>query len=224
MKNKQKGRVKKADVTLGLKNIEKEMGAYNPCICRKTCKFQNHRQNFAVGGAKTKFVHNVMAILTLKQIEEENRYATHNEQDTLSRYVGWGDMPQAFNPDNSQWAEEYAELKCILTDSEYESARASTLNAHYTSNGERYLDGNQENAEYNRGNQNQVSVNRNAGSGGIIGVFTHISAIKRRPIRLSGRKFSRKSDSKQAQKEKAIETENSSHFYWEDEYDDELEI
>ena len=77
------------------------------------------------GGAKTKFRNNTMAINTLKTIESENRAATADEQETLSRYVGWGGLPQAFDPDNPQWRNECAELKALLADEEYESARTS---------------------------------------------------------------------------------------------------
>ena len=86
-----------------------------------------------VGGPKTKFRRNVEAIRTLKQIEDEGRAATPAEQETLSQYVGWGGLPDAFDPDKEEWAEEYAELKGLLAPDEYTSARASTLTAHYTS-------------------------------------------------------------------------------------------
>jgi N12 class adenine-specific DNA methylase len=85
------------------------------------------------GGAKTKYGYNIAAIRLLKRLKEENRLATPDEQEILSRYVGWGGLPQAFDENNSQWAKEYAELKELLTDEEYASARSSTLNAHYTS-------------------------------------------------------------------------------------------
>ena len=85
------------------------------------------------GGAKTKFQRNVTAIRTLKQIESEYRLATPEEQEILSQYVGWGGLPDAFDETKPQWSEEYAELKELLTPEEYRSARASTLNAHYTS-------------------------------------------------------------------------------------------
>ena len=85
------------------------------------------------GGPKAKFRMNLEAIRTLGKIEGENRRATKQEQEILSRYVGWGGIPQAFDPNNSAWASEYAELKAALTETEYESARASTLSAHYTS-------------------------------------------------------------------------------------------
>lgn len=85
------------------------------------------------GGAKTKYGYNAAAIRTLQTIEAEERYATPEEQETLSRYVGWGGIPQAFDSENASWAKEYAELKNLLSEDEYASARASTLNAHYTS-------------------------------------------------------------------------------------------
>lgn len=85
------------------------------------------------GGAKTKFQRNVAAIRTLKQIESEYRLATPEEQELLSQYVGWGGLPDAFDESKPQWSEEYAQLKELLTPDEYRSARASTLNAHYTS-------------------------------------------------------------------------------------------
>jgi len=88
--------------------------------------------NLGAGGEKAKYQYNVTAIRTLKQIEAENRLATPEEQETLSRYVGWGGIAQAFDEGNPKWAKEYAELKELLTPEEYESARSTTLNAHYT--------------------------------------------------------------------------------------------
>ena len=87
--------------------------------------------NLGVGGPKVKYRRNVEAIRTLQQIEAEGRSATEAEQEVLSRYVGWGGIPDAFDPDKADWSAEYQELKSLLTDSEYKSARASTLNAHY---------------------------------------------------------------------------------------------
>lgn len=84
------------------------------------------------GGQKTRYAANIAAIRTLKQIEAERRTATADEQKVLSKYVGWGGIPQAFDNENDKWAKEYAELKELLTDEEYKAARASTLNAHYT--------------------------------------------------------------------------------------------
>ena len=104
---------------------------------------ENHSykaQNFHItddhlgeGGAKTKYAFNIAAIQTLKQIEAENRQATPQEQETLSKYVGWGGLPQAFDAQNASWQKEYQQLKSLLTDEEYAAARGSTLNAHYTS-------------------------------------------------------------------------------------------
>ena len=85
------------------------------------------------GGPKEKFRANLDAIRTLKAIEAEERGATAEEQEVLSRYVGWGGLPDAFDPDKENWSKEYTELKEVLTPEEYESARGSVLNAHYTS-------------------------------------------------------------------------------------------
>ena len=82
---------------------------------------------------KPKYQYNVTAIRTLKQIEGEGRLATPEEQEVLSRYVGWGGISKAFDPDDPKWAKEYAELKELLTPEEYNSARSTVLNAHYTS-------------------------------------------------------------------------------------------
>ena len=86
-----------------------------------------------VGTAKEKFQRNVEAIRTLETIESEKRPATNEEQEALSKYVGWGGLADAFDETKSAWAKEYAELKKLLSEEEYISARESTLNAHYTS-------------------------------------------------------------------------------------------
>ena len=85
------------------------------------------------GGSKQKYARNVEAIRTLFRLEQEHRAATAEEQQVLSQYVGWGGLPDAFDPDKDSWATEYAELKGLLSEGEYAAARASTLNAHYTS-------------------------------------------------------------------------------------------
>ena len=85
------------------------------------------------GGAKARFRANMDAITTIKRIEAEGRAATADEQEVLSRYTGWGAIPDAFDESKSDWAKEYAELKAALTPEEYEAVRSSTLNAHYTS-------------------------------------------------------------------------------------------
>lgn len=100
---------------------------------------ESKAQNFTItdfhvgeGGAKQKFRANMDAIHTLKLLEKEDRYATAQEQQILSRYVGWGGLADAFGK-KASWSAEYQELKEALTEEEYAAARASTLNAHYTS-------------------------------------------------------------------------------------------
>jgi len=83
--------------------------------------------------AKEKFRQNVEAIRTLEKIEGENRIATPKEQEILAKYVGWGGLADAFDETKANWASEYQELKSLLSTEEYDSARESTLNAHYTS-------------------------------------------------------------------------------------------
>ncbi len=85
------------------------------------------------GNAKEKFRRNIEAIRTLEKIEGENRTATPEEQKILSQYVGWGGLADAFDETKANWAGEYRELKNLLSQQEYASARESTLNAHYTS-------------------------------------------------------------------------------------------
>ena len=89
--------------------------------------------DLGAGGAKTKFKANIEAIQLLQTLDAEQRQATAEEQEVLSRYVGWGGIPQAFDEKNADWAKEYAELKSLLPADEYSEARASTLNAFYTS-------------------------------------------------------------------------------------------
>ena len=85
------------------------------------------------GGAKQKYARNIEAIRTLFKLEQEHRDATAEEQQVLSRYVGWGGLADAFDPGKNSWAKEYVELKGLLSEDEYAAARSSTLNAHYTS-------------------------------------------------------------------------------------------
>lgn len=101
---------------------------------------EGERVNFRItdtdlgaGGPKAKFRANMEAIHLLKQLEEERRLATPQEQEVLSRYVGWGGIPNAFDKNNAEWASEYRELYDTLTPEEYDAARSSTLNAFYTS-------------------------------------------------------------------------------------------
>lgn len=85
------------------------------------------------GGAKAKCRANIEAIRLLKYLEENGFQASSEQQEVLSRYVGWGGIPEVFDESKSEWSKEYAELKALLTPEEYEAARGSTLNAHYTS-------------------------------------------------------------------------------------------
>ena len=126
---------------------KEELPAPPPARREKVSPFVLHpeipsseRHNFRItddhlgeGGAKTKFKNNVAAIRTLKEIEFDDRLATPEEQEILSRYVGWGGLPQAFDENNEQWADEFTELYGLLSPEEYEAAKATTLNAHYTS-------------------------------------------------------------------------------------------
>ena len=90
-------------------------------------------EHLGEGGAKQKYARNIAAIRTLFQLEQEHRGATVEEQEVLSQYVGWGGLPDAFDPDKSNWSKEYTELKGLLSEDEYAAARSSVLNAHYTS-------------------------------------------------------------------------------------------
>ena len=96
-------------------------------------KFRITDSDLGAGGAKTKYQANISAIRLLKQLEAEGLQASPDQQDVLSRYVGWGGLADAFDQDKENWRAEYAELNELLTPEEYEAARASTLNAHYTS-------------------------------------------------------------------------------------------
>ena len=89
--------------------------------------------DLGIGGPKQKFARNIEAIRTLFKLEEEHRGATAEEQQVLSQYVGWGDLADAFDPSKENWSAEYTQLKGLLSEDEYAAARASTLNAHYTS-------------------------------------------------------------------------------------------
>ena len=90
-------------------------------------------EHLGEGGPKQKFARNIKAIRTLQTVEAEDRSATPDEQEILSRYVGWGGLADAFDSEKDSWAKEYKELKRLLPEDEYAAARASTLNAHYTS-------------------------------------------------------------------------------------------
>ena len=94
--------------------------------------FKINNDNLGVGTAKEKFRNNIEAIKILKLCEKENRYATVEEQEILSKYVGWGGLKSAFEKDNNSWGNEYAELKNLLTEEEYKDASESSLTAYYT--------------------------------------------------------------------------------------------
>ena len=95
--------------------------------------FRIQDNDLGAGGPKAKYKANMEAIHLLQTLEKEERLAAPEEQEILSRYVGWGGIPQAFEESNSSWADEYLELKNTLSPEEYRAARASTLNAFYTS-------------------------------------------------------------------------------------------
>lgn len=100
---------------------------------QKPINFRITDDDLGAGGPKTKYKANVEAIRVLQTLDAEQRQATAEEQEILSRYVGWGGIPQAFDVNNAEWSKEYAELQSLLTADEYKEARASTLNAFYTS-------------------------------------------------------------------------------------------
>ena len=115
-------------------------GEFQPYLKPETEKIVTEPHNFRIqdndlgaGGPKAKYKANMEAIHLLQTLEKEERLAAPEEQEILSRYVGWGGIPQAFEENNSSWANEYLELKNTLSPEEYSAARASTLNAFYTS-------------------------------------------------------------------------------------------
>lgn len=95
-------------------------------------QFKITNDNLGDGSPREKFNNNVEAIRVLKKCEEENRFATPQEQEILSKYVGWGGLPQAFDEKDSSWSNEYSILKNLLDEKEYSQARESTLTAFYT--------------------------------------------------------------------------------------------
>jgi N12 class adenine-specific DNA methylase len=99
----------------------------------KAENFRITNDHIGEGSKREKLVGNIAAITTLQTIEREQRSATKEEQEILSHYVGWGGLPEVFDKDNSSFSNEYAQLKSMLSEEEYKMARASTLNAHYTS-------------------------------------------------------------------------------------------
>ena len=106
---------------------------YKANLRRTAENFHITDDHLGEGGPKAKFQANVEAIKLLKYLEETTEQATPEQQKILSRYVGWGGLADAFDPDKESWSKEYAQLKELLTPEEYAAARGSTLNAHYTS-------------------------------------------------------------------------------------------
>ena len=94
--------------------------------------FKINNNDLGIGGKKEKYKNNIEAIKVLKLCEEQNRYATNEEQEILSKYVGWGGIPEAFDSRIDNWHNEYEELKSLLTEKEYKEAKKSTLTAFYT--------------------------------------------------------------------------------------------
>ena len=106
---------------------------YKANLRRTAENFRITDDHLGEGGPKAKFQANVEAIKLLKHLEETTGQATPEQQKILSRYVGWGGLADAFDPEKESWSKEYAQLKELLTSEEYAAARGSTLNAHYTS-------------------------------------------------------------------------------------------
>ena len=106
---------------------------YKANLRRNAQNFRITDEHLGEGGPKTKFQANVNAIRLLKELEAAGQQASPEQQEILSRYVGWGGLADAFDPEKPAWASEYAQLKELLTPEEYAAARSSTLNAHYTS-------------------------------------------------------------------------------------------
>ncbi|EKC45059.1 DNA methylase, partial [human gut metagenome] len=106
---------------------------YKDNLRRNAQNFRITDEHLGEGGPKAKFQANVNAIRLLKELESAGQQASPEQQEVLSPYVGWGGIPDAFDPEKPAWASEYTQLKELLTPEEYAAARSSTLNAHYTS-------------------------------------------------------------------------------------------
>ena len=106
---------------------------YKANLRRNAQNFRITDEHLGEGGPKAKFQANINAIRLLKELEVAGQQASPEQQEVLSRYVGWGGLADAFDPEKSAWVSEYAQLKELLTPEEYAAARSSTLNAHYTS-------------------------------------------------------------------------------------------
>lgn len=137
--NREEKHIGKNEQTIDLISDVSEVQDISSAADVPAVKLKYKEDNFTItddalgeGGAKTKFRANIDAIRTLKILEKENRPATAEEQETLSKYVGWGGLPQAFDINNEKWSKEFAELKELLTSQEYSAANASVLDAYYT--------------------------------------------------------------------------------------------
>ncbi len=106
---------------------------YKANLRRNAQNFRITDEHLGEGGPKAKFQANINAIRLLKELEVAGQQASPEQQEILSRYVGWGGLSDAFDPEKPAWVSEYAQLKELLTPEEYAAARSSTLNAHYTS-------------------------------------------------------------------------------------------
>jgi len=132
-RNQRESKTEKSDIKLENISAPDEKSEQQIKADEKTQNFTITDDNLGEGGAKTKFKNNLLAIQTLKQIESEDRTATPEEQEILSKYVGWGGLAQAFDSENEQWSKEFAQLSDTLTPKEYEDARKSVLDSFFTS-------------------------------------------------------------------------------------------
>lgn len=132
-RNQRESKTEKSDIKLENISAPDEKSEQKIKTDEKSQNFTITDDNLGEGGAKTKFKNNLLAIQTLKQIESEDRTATPEEQEILSKYVGWGGLAQAFDSENEQWSKEFAQLSDALTPKEYEDARKSVLDSFFTS-------------------------------------------------------------------------------------------
>lgn len=132
-KNQHEAKIEKSDTEPEIIAVADEKSEPEIKADEKSQNFTITDDKLGEGGAKTKFRSNLLAIQTLKQIESEDRRATPEEQEILSKYVGWGGLAQAFDSDNEQWGKEFSQLFNVLTPKEYEDARKSVLDSFFTS-------------------------------------------------------------------------------------------
>lgn len=132
-RNQRESKTEKSDIKPEIITVPDKKSEQKVKVDEKTQNFTITDDNLGEGGAKTKFKNNLLTIQTLKQIESEDRTATPEEQEILSKYVGWGGLAQAFDSENEQWSKEFAQLSDALTPKEYEDARKSVLDSFFTS-------------------------------------------------------------------------------------------